>query len=49
MKFSTMFQSKQKSQVVALPIDSVSTSFCSCCGVDVAQFSHEFWCRFSMN
>ncbi|CAO3647320.1 unnamed protein product [Mucor hiemalis] len=51
MNFSTIFSSFNKSaastSTIALPVDNTASSFCSCCGVDVAQFNHEFWCRLS--
>lgn len=34
MNFTTIFKSKRQD----LPVDSATTSFCACCGVDVAQF-----------
>ncbi|OAD77313.1 hypothetical protein PHYBLDRAFT_157726 [Phycomyces blakesleeanus NRRL 1555(-)] len=23
----------------------ITSGFCTCCGVDISRFSHEFWCR----
>ncbi|KAI9267876.1 hypothetical protein BDA99DRAFT_558082 [Phascolomyces articulosus] len=28
------------------PVNHHSNGFCPMCGVDVARFSHEFWCRY---
>ncbi|KAG2208328.1 hypothetical protein INT47_006184 [Mucor saturninus] len=46
MNFSNIFTSAQ-SYTITLPVVDISSSFCDCCGVDVVQFSHEFWCRHS--
>ncbi|CAO3677217.1 unnamed protein product [Rhizopus microsporus] len=46
MNFSTIFNYNNNKQS-SLPVLFASQTFCASCGVDVSQFSHEFWCRYA--